>query len=122
MRRLFLSCLIVVFTTLPLTSHSLEFSPSLELGLGLQHIEHSNGNSDNYGYAALKSYLFQEPGKILGCKVIGLGLGVNTHGDSQIILSPFSVTMFSILTVSPDYGLGIGNSPNYFGLSIGIGF
>ena len=117
-------CLIVsILTLFPTISHALEFSPSFDLGIGLQHVERSGGSSSDYLFGDIKTYLFQQPNKILGFKLLGLGLGINTHGDAQFILSPVSVTILSFLTVAPDYGIGLNNnSPNYWGLSIGIGF
>ena len=122
MKKVFMYLVISLITLTASLSHSLEFSPSLDLGIGLQHYEKENDDNEDFLYLGVKSYLFQQPGSLFAFRLVGAGLGVNTRGDAQVILSPVSVTLLSILTVAPDYGIGINDSPNYWGLSIGIGF
>lgn len=116
--------ILMLSVLMPLSSAQAEvtFQPSLDLGLGFQVYEGNDQNDETYFYGAIKSYMFRAPHSVLGFKLLGVGYGLNTEGDSQLILSPFRMSVFNIINISPDYGVGLGDAPDYWGLSIGLGF
>jgi hypothetical protein len=122
MKKILLALMFACLLPLSPAQAEVTFHPSLDLGVGWQVYEHDDAEDENYFYGTIKSYLLRAPGSVLGFKLLGVGYGLNTNGDSQLILSPVRMSILNIVNISPDYGVGLGDAPNYWGISIGIGF
>lgn len=99
---------------------SIDFNPNFGLGLGWQQSVDDSKNDDLY--VGAKVFLFETPTDTVGLNLIGIGLGINFDGYAQLLLSPVNLRLFNFLSIAPEYGVGLNNSDDKYGVSVSLGF
>lgn len=95
-------------------------SPNFTLGVGLH--DSTGDEEDTNFYGVLRLHILEVPGSAISLGLIGAGLSLDTSGEAQVVVAPVSFSLAHIISITPEYGFGLGDSSDKIGVSVGFGF